>query len=93
VANEPDIGRLHTLQENLVRMHASNVIYTNLDGLKFGDTMPEIFDCVLLDAPCSGEGTAFKSDDALSHRRIEEIKKIAHLQYKLLESAYHTCKV
>lgn len=92
VANEPNFNRLSTLKENLLRMHANNIAYTQLDWSKFGSVMNEIFDIVLLDAPCSWEWTAFKSHDALSHRRIEEIKKIANLQYQLLTSALQTCK-
>lgn len=92
IANEPDWVRLATLKENLSRMSADRVLYTQYDGTIYGRIAFHSCDCVLLDAPCSGEGTAFKSNNALANWRIQEIKKIANLQYQLLESAYQCCK-
>ncbi len=92
VANELDKKRLKTLFENTDRMGNENVVITNYDG-RFFQTLPEIFDKILLDAPCSGEGTAFKTDDALKYRNIKNIKNIAKLQHKLLESALISLKV
>ena len=54
--------------------------------------MPNFFDHILLDAPCSGEGTAYKSDFALKHRKREEINKIAGTQFQLLVSAIKATK-
>jgi 16S rRNA C967 or C1407 C5-methylase (RsmB/RsmF family) len=48
---------------------------------------------VLVDAPCSGEGTAFKSDMALKHWKMEEINKIAGTQFQMLCSAIKATKV
>jgi 16S rRNA (cytosine1407-C5)-methyltransferase len=93
IANDIDSLRIRTLEENLKRMGCRNTATTKLDGTKWGTLYPELFDAILVDAPCSGEGTAFKSDDALAHRRMEEIKKIAGLQKQILESAIHACKV
>jgi 16S rRNA (cytosine1407-C5)-methyltransferase len=93
IANDIDTLRIRTLSENLRRMGCRNTATSKLDGMKRGEKYPELFDAVLVDAPCSGEGTGFKSDDALTHRRIEEIKKIAWLQEQILRSAIHTCKV
>ncbi len=49
--------------------------------------LPETFDRILLDAPCSGEGTAFRGGDVLKHWHLKSIKSIARLQTQLLESA------
>jgi 16S rRNA (cytosine1407-C5)-methyltransferase len=54
---------------------------------------PEIFDRILLDAPCSGEGTMYKGTDAAKHWHIKNIKQIAHLQSRLFQSALHSLKV
>ncbi len=48
---------------------------------------------MLLDAPCSGEGTVFKNPGALEHWREKSVKTIARLQEKLLRSALTTLKV
>ena len=73
-------------------MGGENICVTNYDG-RFFKQIPEMFDKVLLDAPCSGEGTAFKTDDALKHWNIKNIKRISKLQFGLLEAAGKTVKV
>lgn len=92
-ANDVDRQRLGTRANNIQRCAMYNTCATNFDGAIFGRQFPETFDAVLLDAPCSGEGTGFKSDAALQWRRLEEIKKIAGLQYQLFESAVQSCKI
>lgn len=86
IANELDKKRLKTLFENSDRMGSENVVITNYDG-RFFRNYENTFDRILLDAPCSGEGTAFKTDDALKFWNIKNIKNIAKLQLGLLESA------
>jgi len=84
--------RLKQLFENLDRMGAKNTIVTNYDGRYFKN-FGEIFDKILLDAPCSGEGTAYKTDDALKYWNLKNINRIAKLQFQLLESALMCLKV
>jgi len=92
IANEIDKNRLKWLFSNIDRMWATNVVCTNYDGRHF-KKIPEIFDKVLLDAPCSWEWTWFKTDNALKYWNIKNIKRIAKLQFWLLEWALKTCKV
>ncbi|MDD3645849.1 MAG: NOL1/NOP2/sun family putative RNA methylase [Candidatus Gracilibacteria bacterium] len=91
VANELDKSRLKGFFSNLDRMSALKAVATNYDG-RFFKQIPELFDKVLLDAPCSGEGTAFKTDDALKYRNLKNIKNVAKLQFGLLEAAIKTTK-
>ena len=91
IANELDKTRLKWLFSNIDRIWAINVICTNYDWRHF-KKIPEIFDKVLLDAPCSWEWTSFKTDDALKFWNIKNIKRIAKLQFWLLEWALKTCK-
>lgn len=92
IANELDKSRLKWLFSNIDRMWGENICVTNYDG-RFFKQIPETFDKVLLDAPCSWEGTAFKNDDALKHWNIKNIKRIAKLQFGLLEAAGKSLKV
>jgi 16S rRNA (cytosine1407-C5)-methyltransferase len=48
---------------------------------------PQFFDCILVDAPCSGEGTGFKSDAAFKRRKQESINSIVGLQKSILASS------
>ena len=92
IANEIDKTRLKWLFSNIDRMWAENICVTNYDG-RFFKQIPELFDKVLLDAPCSAEGTAFKTDDALKFWNIKNTRRIAKLQFGLLEAAGKTIKV
>lgn len=91
VANELDKGRLKWFFSNLDRMWWVKSVATNYDA-RFFKQIPEIFDKVLIDAPCSWEWTAFKTDDALKYWNIKNIKTVAKLQFWLLEAAIKTCK-
>ena len=92
IANEIDKSRMRQLHENTDRLWAYNVYVTNFDGRHFKN-YPEIFDKILLDAPCSWEWTAYKTDDALKYWNLKNIKRIAKLQFQLLESAFIALKV
>jgi len=92
IANEIDKSRMRQLHENTDRLGAKNVYVTNFDGRHFKN-YPETFDKILLDAPCSGEWTAYKTDDALKYWNLKNIKRIAKLQFQLLESAFIALKV
>ncbi len=92
VANEPTRERIPQLLQNLERMSSPNIGIT-LYPWQFWKNLEETFDKVLLDAPCSGEGTLYKWTDATKHWHIKNIKNIARLQEKLLDAAVHTLKV
>ncbi|HEY1016852.1 MAG TPA: NOL1/NOP2/sun family putative RNA methylase [Herpetosiphonaceae bacterium] len=87
VANDSNTQRLPALQANLGRWGATGAAVTNHPGERFGAWLPEAFDAVLLDAPCSGEalrtGEKRKSRLISSHER----NTLQQRQIKLLESA------
>jgi 16S rRNA (cytosine1407-C5)-methyltransferase len=58
----------------------------------FGGWLPEQFDAILLDAPCSGEGTIRKDADAMNNWSRESVLEIAATQKDLIESAFHALK-
>jgi 16S rRNA C967 or C1407 C5-methylase (RsmB/RsmF family) len=92
IANEPTRERLPQLLQNLERMGSSNIGISLYPGQLYRHHS-EIFDRILLDAPCSGEGTLFKGTDAVKHWHLKNIKEIARLQTKLLDAALHALKV
>ena len=59
------------------RCGISNVALTHFDGRVFGAAVPEMFDAILLDAPCSGEGVVRKDPDALKNWSPESNQEIA----------------
>lgn len=92
IANEPTRERIPQLLQNTERMWSTNIGITLYPG-QFWKKYGETFDRILLDAPCSGEGTLYKWTDAVKHWHIKNIKEIARLQTKLLDAALHTLKV
>lgn len=92
IANEPTRERIPQLLQNLERMSTPHVGVT-LYPWQYWKNHTEIFDRILLDAPCSGEWTLYKWTDAVKHWHIKNIKQIARLQEKLLDAALHALKV
>ncbi|MDD1780650.1 16S rRNA (cytosine(1407)-C(5))-methyltransferase RsmF [Enterovibrio sp. ZSDZ35] len=92
VANEYSASRVKVLHANLLRCGVYNSALTNFDARVFGGWLPETFDAILLDAPCSGEGTIRKDADAFANWSLESIYDIANTQKDLIESAFHALK-
>ncbi len=93
VANEFSASRVKVLHANIERCGIRNTALTNFDGRVFGGWLPEQFDAVLLDAPCSGEGTIRKDPDSLKNWSKESCQSIADTQKELIESAFQALKV
>jgi 16S rRNA (cytosine1407-C5)-methyltransferase len=93
VANEFSATRVKVLHANIERCGVRNAALTNFDGAVFGSWLPEQFDAVLIDAPCSGEGTIRKDPDAMKNWSLDAIHAIAHTQKTLIESAFQALKV
>ena len=92
VANEYSASRIKALHANVRRTGVKNVALTNFDGRIFGQYMQESFDAILLDAPCSGEGTVRKDPDVFKSWSEDLVSSIAETQKELLESAFHALK-
>ncbi|MDD3336196.1 MAG: RsmB/NOP family class I SAM-dependent RNA methyltransferase [Eubacteriales bacterium] len=56
VCNEPVPSRAKILSRNLERMGVVNGLVVSAEPEKLAESWSEIFDAVLVDAPCSGEG-------------------------------------
>lgn len=92
IANEPSRERIPQLLQNLERMGTPSIAITLYPGQQWRH-YEEVFDRILLDAPCSGEGTLYKGTDAVRNWHIKSIKQIASLQKKLIQSALQALKV
>ncbi len=92
LANEFSASRVKVLHANISRCGIHNVALTHFDGRVFGAALPEAFDAILLDAPCSGEGVVRKDPDALKNWSVESNLEIAATQRELLESAFHALR-
>ncbi len=92
LANEFSASRVKVLHANISRCGIHNVALTHFDGRVFGAALPEAFDAILLDAPCSGEGVVRKDPDALKNWSVESNLEIAATQRELIDSAFHALR-
>lgn len=97
IANEVSMGRLKILASNLERCGAGNTIITRKDGVAFCERIKKYnpekkFDRILVDAPCSGEGTLRSSLKTYLMWNIKTIKSLPRLQKQLVSSAFEILK-
>ena len=92
-AVEPVRGRFHRLKANLERCGVTNTELYMKDGRGIGRTVPERFDRVLLDAPCSSEARMRWDDPSTyGHWRLKKVKEAQRKQKSLLRSGYAALK-
>lgn len=87
LANEYDPARAAVLGQNLERMGAANAIVTNSDTARLAAALPGVFDRVLVDAPCSGEGMFRKEAAAVSQYTPALVAHCAALAAAILDDA------
>lgn len=86
VANEPVGPRRRGLSSNVQRLGATNVRITAYDGQSVPET--RAFSAVLVDAPCTGEGSFTDSQPGMARRRPDERNSLVDTQWRLLRKAY-----
>ncbi|WP_295735366.1 RsmB/NOP family class I SAM-dependent RNA methyltransferase [uncultured Bartonella sp.] len=83
-------NRLKRLQHNMERLNLK--VATWAGNLK--DFKPEeLFDAVLLDAPCSSTGTIRRHPDILWTKDVSDVEKLAKLQLELLIASISLVKI
>lgn len=85
VANDISYSRIRALKFNLEKTGAMNVVITNQDLRLFPSLR---FDVVILDAPCSAEGTMRKGEGLSRLWSEKMVKGCAGLQRTLVTKAY-----
>ncbi len=89
VANDYKYSRLSALSINLQRCGVTNTIITLMEGQWFKG---EMFDRILLDAPCSGTGAIRKSFKTLLIWNPRGIRSLAKTQKQLIRTAFAALK-
>jgi len=98
IANEVSMGRLKILASNLERCGCTNSIITRKDGVALCQRLkkfnPDLkFDKILVDAPCSGEGTLRSSYKTYTMWNPKTITILSKLQKQLISSAFEILKI
>lgn len=92
VANEPHPARAKILSRNIERMGIPHAAVTNTLPEVLQAKWPERFDCILVDAPCSGEGMFRKDPAARLEWSMDSPERCAKRQLSILESAARMLK-
>jgi len=92
VALEPEKIRFERLLHNIQKSGCTNILPHQLRGETFCkhqlQTDQQKFDKILVDAPCSGDGTFYVNDQSgFHHWSLDFIHNVAKIQIKLLRSA------
>jgi len=86
LCNEYNPKRAKILSRNVERMGIANALVTNEHPEKLAKRLPEFFDRVLIDAPCSGEGMFRKEEAAVTDWSPETVQMCARRQGEILDS-------
>lgn len=87
VSNEYMPARAEILRQNLERMGVTNAVVLNEEPARIAAALPEFFDRILVDAPCSGEGMFRKEPEALRQHSEALVAQCAALGAQILDAA------
>jgi len=90
VANEVIRTRVGVLRENLEKWGVPNIAFTCAESEVFAENLPEFFDIVVTDAPCSGEGLFRKDPDTTKEWSTDNVYMCAGRQQRILTAAVET---
>lgn len=95
LANELSFGRIKILASNLERCGVTNTIITKKEGAALCKRLKNQgiqFDKILVDAPCSGEGTLRSSPKTYVMWNIKTVKNLPKIQKNLVKEALDVLK-
>ena len=87
VSNEVISSRAAILAENMAKWGVANSVVTNSDPSAFSK-LQNLFDLILVDAPCSGEGMFRKNPDAIGEWSLNNVKLCAQRQRRILNDIW-----
>ena len=83
VSNEIIKMRVNILAENMIKWGAENVVVTNNDPRDF-KRLPNYFDVIIVDAPCSGSGLFRKDPNAIKEWSEQNVQLCSQRQQRIL---------
>ena len=92
LSNEVVRQRVFILSENIQKWGNGNTVVTHNSAAEYGELCPNLFDCILVDAPCSGEGMFRKDPDARTEWSLQAVKLCAERQRSILMDVWDSLK-
>lgn len=91
VSNEVIQSRSRILKENMTKWGALNTIATNNDPRDF-DRLPDFFDLIVVDAPCSGEGMFRKDPNSREEWSEDNVQLCCSRQKRIVADVWESLK-
>lgn len=91
VSNEVIKSRSTILQENITKWGAANVVVTNNDPKDFA-RLPDFFDVMVIDAPCSGSGLFRRDPNAIEEWSEANVLLCSQRQQRIVADALPALK-
>lgn len=91
ISNEVIKTRVNILSENITKWGAANVIVTNNDPKDF-QRLPNYFDVIVVDAPCSGSGLFRKDTEAINEWSEQNVELCGQRQQRILSDILPSLK-
>lgn len=91
VSNEVIRSRAQILSENIKKWGNANVVVSNNDPHDF-QRLPQFFDLIVIDAPCSGEGLFRRDENAVNEWSTDNAALCAQRQQRVVADVWPTLK-
>jgi len=92
VANEVIRSRANVLSENLIKWGNPNTMVTCNDPSEIGKSLPNFFDAIVADMPCSGEGMFRKDPTAVAEWSVNNVRLCAKRQRRIAADSWPALK-
>jgi len=92
VANEVIRSRANILAENLIKWGNPNTLVTQNDPAEIGRSLPDFFNVIVADLPCSGEGMFRKDPAAIAEWSINSVRLCAERQRRIVADIWQALK-
>ena len=92
LSNEVVRQRVFVLSENIQKWGNGNTVVTHNSAAEYGEKCRHLFDCLVVDAPCSGEGMFRKDEQARSEWSLKAVKQCAERQRSILMDVWDALK-
>ena len=92
LSNEVVRQRVFILSENIQKWGNGNTVVTHNSAAEYGERCKHLFDCILVDAPCSGEGMFRKDEQARTEWSVRAVMQCAERQRAILMDIWDALK-
>lgn len=92
VSNEVIRSRSYVLAENIAKWGKPETVVLNNDPEEIGTTLTHLFDVIVTDVPCSGEGMFRKDTDSTGEWSVDNVKLCASRQRRIIHDIWNALK-